>query len=112
MPIKRRSSSDPLQAIPGVGPSVAKDLRALGFRDPTDLRGGDPERLYDRINRIRGVKQDRCLLYVFRCAVYFASTSRHQPEMLKWWNWSDAAQTRSGRVGTNYRRSLWNSPKS
>jgi len=92
--LKRRSSSDPLQAIPGVGPSIAEDLRALGIDDPTDLRGRDPEDLYDRINRIRGVKQDRCLLYVFRCAVYFAGTSRHRPELLKWWNWSDGAPRR------------------
>jgi hypothetical protein len=87
---------DPLQAIPGVGPSIAADLRALGFEDPTDLRGKDPERLYARSNALRGVTQDRCLLYVFRCAVYFANTSRHQPELLKWWNWSDAALARRG----------------
>ena len=82
---------DPLRAIPGVGPSIAADLRALGIEDPTGLRGKDPERLYARSNALRGVTQDRCLLYVFRCAVYFANTSRHQPELLKWWNWSDDA---------------------
>jgi hypothetical protein len=32
---------------------------------------------------------DRCLLYVFRCAVYFAEHTRHDPELLKWWNWKD-----------------------
>jgi hypothetical protein len=88
MPTIRR---DPLQAIPGVGPSIAADLRAIGIEDPKGLRGKDPERLYARSNALKGVVQDRCLLYVFRCAVYFASTSRHQPELLKWWNWSDAA---------------------
>jgi hypothetical protein len=34
---------------------------------------------------------DRCVLYVFRCAVYFASEAEHDPELLKWWNWKDAA---------------------
>jgi hypothetical protein len=90
---------NPLQAIPGVGSSIAADLRALGIEDPTGLRGKDPERLYARSNTLRGVVQDRCLLYVFRCAVYFASTSRHQPELLKWWNWSDDALARRGRSG-------------
>ena len=85
---------DPLRTIPGVGPSIAADLRALGITDPTGLRGRDPEQLYARSNRLRGVTQDRCLLYVFRCAVYFASASRRQPELLKWWNWSDAAMAR------------------
>ena len=61
MPLTRRRSSDPLRAIPGVGPSLAEDLRELGIHDPTDLRGRDPRHLYDRINRIRSVEQDRCL---------------------------------------------------
>jgi hypothetical protein len=30
--------------------------------------------------------QDKCLLYEFRCAVYFAEGGRDQ-EKLKWWNW-------------------------
>lgn len=98
-------AKDPLQAIPGVGPSIAADLRALGMKDPTDLRGRDPEVLYARSNRLRGVVQDRCLLYVFRCAVYFASMSRHQPELLKWWSWSDTAiARREGRPPRRARR--------
>lgn len=36
---------------------------------------------------MRGEPQDRCLLYVFRCAVYYASRAKHDPEVLKWWNW-------------------------
>ena len=36
-----------------------------------------------------GVVQDRCLLYVFRCAVYYASAQKHEPEKLKWWNWKE-----------------------
>jgi hypothetical protein len=95
---------DSLRAIPGVGPSIAADLRALGINDPTDLRGRDPEQLYACSNTLRGVVQDRCLLYVFRCAVYFASTSRHQPERLKWWNWSDAALNRRAGLAPQRRR--------
>jgi len=34
-------------------------------------------------NRFAGVTQDRCLLYVFRCAVYFAETENPEPEKLK-----------------------------
>jgi len=89
MPPKRRASSDPLQAIPGVGPSIARDLRQLGVRRVADLRQRDPERLYDRLNELRGVRQDPCVLYTFRCAVYFASTARPDPRRLKWWWWKD-----------------------
>lgn len=79
-----------LQEIPGVGPSIARDLIELGIRRVGDLEGRDPERLYRRLIRLRGVHQDRCVLYVFRCAVYYAETRRPDPDRLKWWNWSDA----------------------
>ena len=78
-----------LQRIPGVGPSIAHDLLALGCTQVSDLRGRDPEKLYARSNKLRGQVQDRCLLYVFRCAVYFAEAKRPDRERLKWWNWSD-----------------------
>jgi len=78
---------DEFLRIPGIGPSLARDLRELGVRGLADLKGRDPERLYERLNRIRGVRQDPCVLYAFRCAVYFARTPRPKPELLKWWNW-------------------------
>lgn len=84
---RRRASADKLQSIPGVGPSIAQDLRDLGIRRVADLKGRHPGELYERLCVQRGVHQDRCLLYVFRCAVYFASTPRPRAEKLKWWNW-------------------------
>jgi hypothetical protein len=80
---------DPLQVIPGVGPSIAKDLRALGITRVEQLRNRNPERLYVESNKLRGMTQDRCLLYVFRCAVYYASERKPKARLLKWWNWSD-----------------------
>jgi hypothetical protein len=38
---------------------------------------------------LRGKHIDRCVLYVFRCAVYFAAVKEPVPELLKWWNWKD-----------------------
>jgi len=86
---QRPRAQDELQAIPGVGPSIAVDLRELGIRRVADLRGRDPERMYRRLIALRGEHQDRCLLYVFRCAVYFASTPRPRRELLDWWRWKD-----------------------
>lgn len=80
-----------LRAIPGVGLSIARDLWELGYHKVDDLRGQDPESMYQRHMQIRGCHVDRCLLYVFRCAVYYASTEVRDPEKLKWWNWKDAA---------------------
>jgi len=80
-----------LQVIPGVGPSIAKDLRDLGFRHVDDLEGGDAEAMYRDLCELRGHHIDRCVLYVFRCATYFAGTDVHDPELLKWWNWKEKA---------------------
>ena len=78
-----------LRQIPGVGKSIAQDLWDIGIRRIADLAGQNPEKLYDKSNRKAGVIQDRCLLYVFRCAVYYASSGNHEAEKLKWWNWVD-----------------------
>ncbi len=78
-----------LQQIPGVGKSIAQDLWNLGFRSVQELKDQDPEDLYIRQCAYQGTHVDRCLLYVFRCAVYYASNEQHDPELLKWWNWKD-----------------------
>ncbi len=80
-----------LRRIPGVGPSIADDLWRLGVRRVEELRGVDPEALYGRFCALAGGTVDRCLLYVFRCAVYFAETPEpaRDPEKLRWWSWKD-----------------------
>lgn len=80
------------QTIPGVGKSIALDLWNLGFRSVQALKDQDPEELYIRQCALQGTQVDRCLLYTFRCAVYYASNEQHDPELLKWWNWKDTAQ--------------------
>ncbi len=80
-----------LQAIPGIGPSLSRDLWKLGFKNVKELKDQDPEKMYSDLERLEGVHVDRCVLYVFRCAVYFASQENHDPELLKWWNWKDAS---------------------
>ena len=84
-------SMDPLalESVPGVGKSIAQDLRQLGINTVPDLKGQDPELLYERSNALAGLRQDRCLLYTFRCAVYYAETPEPDPALLKWWNWKE-----------------------
>ncbi len=78
-----------LKAIPGVGKSIADDLYSLGYNSPEELREESPEQMYERLCEITETKQDKCLLYVFRCAVYYASEPNPAPDLLKWWNWKD-----------------------
>lgn len=77
-----------LQEIPGIGPSLAQDLINLGIQSVPDLKGRDPQALYEQLNALQGY-QDPCVLYTFRCAVYYASHTKHDPKLLKWWNWKD-----------------------
>ncbi|MBN2364334.1 pathogenicity locus [candidate division WOR-3 bacterium] len=86
---QKNDSIRKLKKIPGIGPSMAEDLYDLGMRKVSDLKKKDPELLYKKLCILRGIRIDRCVLYAFRCAVYFASEHEHKPELLKWWNWKD-----------------------
>lgn len=87
----KRTLPGDLQGIPGVGKSIARDLVALGIERVEQLRGQRPEALYERMMEERGTHIDRCMLYVLRCAVYYAEGGR-QPERLLWWNWKDRGE--------------------
>lgn len=88
--LKTKLAKSELQKIPGVGPSIAADLHGIGIARIAQLKNKSPQKLYDQLCEKTGVKHDRCVLYVFRCAVYYASHSNHDVEKLKWWNWKDA----------------------
>lgn len=82
-------SENDVRQIPGVGKAVEGDLRLMGIHCVDDLVGQDPEELYDRLMLEQHSYVDRCMLYVFRCAVYYAEGGR-EPEKLRWWNWKDS----------------------
>jgi len=86
---KKTAAGSGLQRIPGIGPAIARNLEAIGVRSVGQLRGADPQLLYDKLCRLKAHRVDRCVLYAFRCAVYYASHRNHDPELLKWWNWKD-----------------------
>ena len=87
--IAKEAALREFRQIPGVGKSIAVDLWDLGMRRIADMRGQDAEDLYQRLCLLQGTKVDRCMLYVLRCAVYYASSEQHDPALLKWWNWKD-----------------------
>jgi hypothetical protein len=87
--VKKEKIIKELKQIPGVGKSVAEDLWLLNISAVSDLENQDPEQLYQSLCLIRKQKIDRCMLYVFRCAVYYASTKNPKSELLKWWNWKN-----------------------
>lgn len=68
---------------------MAEDLIGLGYTSVPELVGEDPQVMYERLMEQVGSHVDRCVLYVFRCAVYYASNECHEPDKLKWWVWKD-----------------------
>jgi nucleotidyltransferase/DNA polymerase involved in DNA repair len=85
-----------LSIIPGVGKSLATDLWNIGITSIADLKEKDAQLLYDHSNSFAGTIQDRCVLYVFKCAVYYANTpiNEQEGEKLKWWNWKDSVKSK------------------
>lgn len=77
-----------LYTIPGFGKAAVRDLNQLGIYELSDLKNKDPETMYLDLEKLQDCHIDRCVLYVFREAVYFAEGGLN-PEKLKWWNWKD-----------------------
>ncbi len=86
--MKQLSKQD-LEQIPGVGEAIARDMRSIGINSIAQLKGKNPENLYHKLCDFKASPVDRCMLYVLRCAVYYASNTKYDPRLLKWWNWKD-----------------------
>jgi len=78
-----------LITVPNIGENTKQDLIKIGISSVEDLIGKDPEELYLKDCQVKGYQEDRCQLYVFRSAVYYAEHSTHDSEKLKWWYWKD-----------------------
>jgi hypothetical protein len=78
-----------LERIPGIGKNMARHLAGIGYTTIKSLKGQDPKEIYLKDCTYQGCKVDRCALYVYRLAVYYAENDIHEPDKLKWWNWKD-----------------------
>jgi hypothetical protein len=81
--------SERLEQIPGVGKRITQEIQNIGTHSVSQLKGRDHQQLYQKLCNFKAGPVDRCLLYVLRCAVYHASNTEHDPDLLKWWNWKD-----------------------
>ena len=83
------SSLHELEQIPGVGKTIARDMHNIGIHSIDHLKPAQAQQLYDKLCQFKASPVDRCMLYVFRCAIYYASNTDHDPNLLKWHNWKD-----------------------
>ena len=68
---------------------MARHLENIGYSSIASLRGQDPEEIYQKDCLFQGVQVDRCALYVYRLAVYFAEHGCCPPDKPNWWDWKD-----------------------
>jgi len=85
-----RPMTSELTAIPNVGPAVARKLERLDVTGLDDLRGRDPQELYDRLCVLDGHRHDPCLLDTFVAAVAYADGGPARP----WWEFSRERKAR------------------
>jgi hypothetical protein len=87
--IKRNTvSSRQLEDLISVGPAIRGDFERMGIRNVAQLRKANPKRLYDRLCRLTGTRQDPCVLDAFTAAVAQAKNPRLPAEQCQWWYWS------------------------
>ena len=84
MPVKPRSLGD----LISIGPTMLRDFELLGIRNITQLAKHDPQRMYKKIERLTGQRQDPCALDTFCAAVAQARHPRLAAEKCQWWWWS------------------------
>jgi hypothetical protein len=85
VPVKARGCSAPQRR-----PRDRPDLVRLGISDPKQLRKRDPDRMYEALCRIDGVRHDPCLLDVFTSVVAFVNGAPARP----WWAYTPKRKAR------------------
>lgn len=73
-----------LEDLPNIGPKMAADFRLMGITKPKQLAGKDPYKLYEKLCRLTGVRQDPCVLDVFIAATRFVGGEPARP----WWHYT------------------------
>ena len=81
--------SDLIQ-IPGIGKNMAQHLINAGYPVIASLKGQDPEEVYLKDCAYQGCPVDRCALYAYRLAVWYADNDGIlPPDKQNWWDWKD-----------------------
>ena len=77
-----------LRDLISIGPAMLRDFELLGIRSVGQLARQNPQRMYARLGRLMGQRQDPCVLDTFCAAVAQARNPRLPAEQCQWWYWS------------------------
>lgn len=84
MTLRKRELAD----LISVGPAMLRDFNMLGVRSVAHLAKQDPRKMYERLRRMTGQRQDPCVLDTFCAAVAQARNPRLEAEKCQWSWWS------------------------
>jgi hypothetical protein len=76
-----------------IGPAMLRDFEMLGIRNMRQLARRNPQRMYERLSRLVGQRQDPCVLDTFCAAVAQARNPRLPAKQCQWWYWSRKRKT-------------------
>jgi nucleotidyltransferase/DNA polymerase involved in DNA repair len=93
---ERHGSKRKFQDLVSVGPAIERDLEMMGIRSVTQLAKQNPKKMYDKLCRLTGERQDPCVLDTFEAAVAQAANPRLPAEQCQWWYWSRKRKARDG----------------
>jgi hypothetical protein len=86
-----------LKDLVSVGPAIARDFEMMGIKSVAQLSKQSPKKLYDKLCRLTGQRQDPCVLDTFVAAVAQAKNPRLPAAQCQWWYWSKMRKARDGR---------------
>ena len=81
---RRLKTQNELLKLNNVGEKVLEDLKMLGIRKIEHLKYESPQELYNKLEKVTGVKQNICMLDLFSAIIHEAKTK----EKLPWWYFS------------------------
>jgi Pathogenicity locus len=93
MATKKRELCD----LISIGPAMLRDLALLGIHSVAQLARQEPHKMYQKLGRKTGQRQDPCVLDTFSAAVAQARNPRLAPEKCPWWYWSRKRKTEKAR---------------
>lgn len=84
----RHEKTRQLGDLISIGPAMLRDFEMLGVGSVAQLARQDPQRMYEKLGRLVGERQDPCVLDTFCAAVAQAKNPRLPAEQCEWWYWS------------------------
>lgn len=92
------AESRQLKDLVSIGPAMLRDFEMLKIHSVAKLAKSDPLRMYQKLCRLTGERQDPCVLDVFRSAVAQAKNPRLPAEQCQWWYWSGVRKANGEKI--------------